>query len=500
MNTRFLRTATSGLILIGTTASLITLDAIAPIHLLSLNRLGQPDSHAAFAQDTEDSINVRVYEQASPAVVSIETRDGTGSGSIISSDGLILTNAHVVGDERAVTVSLADGREFQGEVVAYGEPGLDLAAVRIRGQNNLPTIRLARSGTVQVGQRAFAIGNPFGQFQGTLTTGIVSRIDRERGLVQTDAAINPGNSGGPLLNSQGELIGVNTAIFTPRGSSGNIGIGFAISIERVQPFLTAVREGRAPRTAQQQPLPGVTRPPQSIALNRPVQGRLDRGSNVLPADNSYFDAYTFEGRAGQQIVIDMSSSDIDTYLILLTPDGSDLAQDDDGGGGTNSRIVATLPASGTYTVFANSYGAGEVGTYNLRVVTQGNSASTPSPRPVPSPTPPRNVPGQVGLILREEGILGPGAQVLESDGSLYREHTFRGNAGQTVTVTMESSEFDTYLILVGPDNQVIDQNDDIGPENFNSSITTTLPASGTYRIIANAYDSNGRGRYLVTVR
>ncbi|MBD2459629.1 trypsin-like peptidase domain-containing protein [Oscillatoria sp. FACHB-1407] len=494
MNTRFFRTATSGLIVLGTAATLVSLDAIAPVHLLSLNRFGQANSHAVLAQDAEDSVNVRVYQQASPAVVSIETRDGTGSGSIISPDGLILTNAHVVGDERSVTVSLADGREFQGEVIAYGEPGLDLAAVRIRGQNNLPFVRLARSGSVQVGQRAFAIGNPFGQFQGTLTTGIVSRIDRDRGLVQTDAAINPGNSGGPLLNSQGELIGVNTAIFSPRGSSGNIGIGFAIGIERVQPFLTAVREGRAPRTAQQQPLPGVTRPPQAIALNRPVQGRLDRNSNVLPADNSYFDAYTFEGRAGQQVVIDMSSGEIDTYLILLTPDGSDLAQDDDGGGGTNSRIVATLPATGTYTVFANSYGAGEVGAYNLRVVTQGGTSAGPAP------TPPRSVPGQTGLILREEGVLGPGAQVLESDGSLYREHSFRGNAGQTVTITMESNEFDTYLILVGPDNQVIDQNDDIGPENFNSSITVTLPTSGTYRVIANAYDSRGRGRYLIVVR
>jgi S1-C subfamily serine protease len=283
MNIDFRRLATSGFLAFGTALSLTTLDALSPVKLLSWVDFGQSNPQQALAQDAEDSVNVRVYQQVSPAVVSIDAGEGTGSGSIISSEGLILTNAHVVGESRQVQVTLADGREFQGDVIAYGEAGLDLAVVRISGQRNLPTIRLARPGSVQVGQRAFAIGNPFGQFQGTLTTGIVSRIDNNRGLIQTDAAINPGNSGGPLLNSQGELIGVNTAIFAPRGSAGNIGIGFAISMERVQPFLTAVREGRAPTTAQQPPIPGVTRPPQQITLSgATLQGTLDRNSNILP--------------------------------------------------------------------------------------------------------------------------------------------------------------------------------------------------------------------------
>lgn len=504
MNTDFRRLATSGFLAFGTALSLIALDTLTPIKLLSWVEFGQPTLQPALAQDTEDSINVRVYQQVSPAVVSIEADEGTGSGSIISAEGLILTNAHVVGDSRQVTVTLADGREFQGTVIAYGEAGLDLAVVRISGQSNLPSVRVARPGSVQVGQRAFAIGNPFGQFQGTLTTGIVSRIDNNRGLIQTDAAINPGNSGGPLLNSQGELIGVNTAIFAPRGSAGNIGIGFAISMERVQPFLTAVREGRAPTTAQQPPIPGVTRPPQQITLNGVVlQGTLDRNSNILPADESYFNAYTFEGRTGQQVVIEMSSTEVDSYLILLSPDGEDIAQDDDGGGGNNSRIAVNLPGNGTYTIFANTYEAGEMGRYSLRAATGSGSGSAPvtgsNPPSTPGRTPP-SIPGQRGLILQEQGVLGPGAQVLQTDGSLYREYTFQGRAGQRVTVTLESSEFDAYLILVGPDEQVVDQNDDVGPENYNSEITATLPATGTYRVIANSYDSSGRGRFLLTVR
>ncbi|MGK7928617.1 MAG: S1C family serine protease, partial [Spirulina sp.] len=201
----------------------------------------------ARAQIFNEDTSIRVYEQASPAVVSLEGGDATGSGSIVRSDGLILTNAHVVEGLSVVNVILADGREFQGEVIGFAEDGLDLAVVQIRGAIDLPTLTFAPPGSVRVGQQAFAIGSPFG-FQGTYTTGIVSRIDREKSLIQTDAAINPGNSGGPLLNSRGELIGVNTAIYS-RGNAGNIGIGFAIPVEQVQPFLTAVRDGRAPRIA-----------------------------------------------------------------------------------------------------------------------------------------------------------------------------------------------------------------------------------------------------------
>lgn len=434
-------------------------------------------SQAAHAQGADEAVRVRVYEQASPAVVSINAANGTGSGSIIRRDGLILTNAHVVQGARTVTVRLDDGREFQGNVIAFGEPGLDLAAIQLTGVNNLPTIPLGSIGEVSVGQTAFAIGNPFGQFQGTLTVGIVSRIDREQGLIQTDAAINPGNSGGPLLNSRGELIGVNTSIFTTGRDSGNIGIGFAIPVERVQPFLTAVQNGQAPEEWSR--FANVF----SITPNgSPIRGVLDANSNVLESDNSYFNAYSFDAEQGQRITIDMISEQLDAYLILIDPNGQDIAQDDDGGGGTNARLMTTATASGTYTILANSYSVGEVGEYRLRVVADASS------------------PTQTGVLLQEEGVLDQGADVLPSDGSLYREHVFYGEAGQRVTVTMESNDFDTYLILIGPNDQVIDQNDDIGPNNFNSSITVTLPVTGNYRAIANSYDSTGRGRYSIRVQ
>lgn len=485
MNTQFLRLAASGLLSVGTAGSLFALNALSPVNLLSIGYTSQQ----AIAQTSEEDVNVRVYQQASPAVVSIDTGSGTGSGSIISADGLVLTAAHVVEGVETVTVTLSDNRRVQGDVIGYGDAGVDLAAVRLRNQRNLPTIPIASPGSVQVGQRAFAIGNPFGRFQNTFTNGIVSRIDTNRGLVQTNAAINPGNSGGPLLNSQGQLIGVNNAIYTTGRDGGNIGIGFAIALDEVQPFLVSVREGRAAQTVQ---TPQIDANAQSITLNgQPISGALSDRSSILPADDSYFNAYGFDGQAGQQVLIEMSSSDFDAYLILIGPEGESIGQDDDSGGGTNSRLIATLPASGRYTILANTYSAGETGSYSLR-------AATTSARTTQNPGTPRTTPQ--GAILREQGVLGENSQVLEQDGSLYDQYQFQGRQGQRVTVTMESSEFDTYLLLIDPDGQLVDQNDDGSESSTNSQITATLPADGTYTVVANAYDSSGRGRYTITVR
>ncbi len=487
MNIKLRQLATSGFAILGTAIGFNLLNGVTPTEILSLQQFGY--SHQVFAQDADETTSERVYATARPAVVSIESDEGTGSGSIISADGLILTNAHVVGNSRTVKVRLEDGRTLEGRIVGYGNE-LDLAAVRIQG-SNFPTIPLA-SATAKVGQRAFAIGNPFG-LEGTFTTGIVSRIDSDRGIIQTDAAINPGNSGGPLLNSQGQLIGVNTSIYAISRDSGNIGIGFAINTNRVQPFLTAVRDG----SASQAPQSGLVA--QSIMLNgTPVQGRLDSNSSVLEDDNSYYTRYTFEGKAGQRLVISMTSSELDAYLILLSPNGDDLGQDDNSAGGKNSKLTVTLPENGTYTVLANTHSAREMGRYSLQASASGGGTANGGANSTPRPNASQQASGS--LPLQIQGSLGANSQVLQSDRSLYQEHTFQGTAGQRITISLESREFDSYLILLDPDGKKIGENDDASSNTMNSALTVTLPSTGTYRIIANTYDSTGRGQYTLSVR
>ena len=251
MNLKRLGLAITGILLAG-----VALNAVKPTQPFNQNSRRVDN---AYAQATDEQEASHVYQKASPAVVSIDTGTGTGSGIIISSDGLVLTNAHVVRNTRTTTIILPNRKQLQGDVVGFGKNGLDLAMIRLKGQNNLPTVPISGSESVMVGQRVYAIGNPFGQFAGSLTTGIISRIDQEKGLIQTDAAINPGYSGGPLLNSKGELIGVNTAIFTkksPEGGGANIGISFAISAQQVRSFITAFREGHLSPTAQIPTNPG----------------------------------------------------------------------------------------------------------------------------------------------------------------------------------------------------------------------------------------------------
>ncbi len=162
-------------------------------------------------------------------------QQGQGSGFIISKDGYILTNNHVVNDADRITVTLGDGREFQAKLIG-ADPKTEVALIKIEDGEDLPTVPLGDSDVLDVGEWVLAAGNPFGLSQ-TITAGIVSAKGRDEtniteygNFIQTDAAINPGNSGGPLLNIDGEVIGINTAIYTRTG--GYMGIGFAIPINQ----------------------------------------------------------------------------------------------------------------------------------------------------------------------------------------------------------------------------------------------------------------------------
>jgi S1-C subfamily serine protease len=217
----------------------------------------------------DELTTIDIFQTAAPSVVYItsvalrrnpfslnvyEIPRGTGSGFIWDREGRIVTNYHVIEDASRVRVTLSDGSTWKAILVGLA-PDKDLAVLQISAPpEKLVSIAVGESDNLQVGQKVFAIGNPFG-LDHTLTSGIVSALGREiqsitgrtiQGVIQTDAAINPGNSGGPLLDSAGRLIGVNTAIYSPSGTSA--GIGFAVPVEvvnRVVPEI--IRHGRVIR-------------------------------------------------------------------------------------------------------------------------------------------------------------------------------------------------------------------------------------------------------------
>lgn len=190
--------------------------------------------------DVDEQININVYAKITPAIVTIDAQleDGvsSGTGCIIGSEGVILTSSHVVDDSKDIDVTTYSGKVYKGTVISLLGKNNDLALIKIEAKEPLSTIKLGDSEEIKVGQKVLAIGNPFG-FSGTLTQGIVSRIDYTKNKIQTDAAINPGNSGGPLVNSSGEVIGISQSIYNPDNNKSNIGIGFAIPVNSVKEFI-----------------------------------------------------------------------------------------------------------------------------------------------------------------------------------------------------------------------------------------------------------------------
>ena len=219
------------------------------------------------AVDVEEQRVIAVYQRASPAVVNITTQvlrhsfffglipeEGSGSGFVYDRDGHIITNYHVVASANEIMVSFGGDKELPAEIVGV-DPLNDLAVLRVAElPEGVEPIPLGDSDALQVGQRAIAIGNPFGQFERTLTVGVVSAVNRTvktdedqvlRGVIQTDAAINRGNSGGPLLDSSGQLIGVNSALFSPTGTSAGVGLAIPVNkLKQIVPEL--IQNGRYP--------------------------------------------------------------------------------------------------------------------------------------------------------------------------------------------------------------------------------------------------------------
>lgn len=194
----------------------------------------------AFAINIKEKSAVAIYEKINPAIVAVDSRvtDGIscGTGCIIDKNGTILTSAHVLDDGKDIIITMSNGQDYKAKLLKRTSKNKDVALLKIDVPYDLQTVKLGDSSKIKVGEKVFALGNPFG-FNGTMTQGIISRIDYTKHRIQTDAAINPGSSGGPLLNSNGEVIGINQAIYNPDNNISNIGIGFATPVNLVREYL-----------------------------------------------------------------------------------------------------------------------------------------------------------------------------------------------------------------------------------------------------------------------
>jgi serine protease Do len=326
--------------------------------------------NVGFASGTGEEERIRLFAKIKDGAVKIKTAGGTGSGFIISKDGLVVTNQHVVKNEEAqvankVTVVLPDGTEIEANVLGVSRHR-DLALIRIPNQSRLKFLNLAKPETIKVGQTVYALGSPFG-IENVFTAGVLNKIDKSQADLYHDARINHGNSGGPLLNSRGEVIGVNTR-FVNEGNALDPSISTALIVDRVSELI-ADYKGKNSNFVS---IANVDKRTQIVEL--PTTGQAISASfkadDETDERNIHYRNYFFEGKANQKLTIEMSSKQIDPSLALYFIDenkawhalsiNKGVSPQD-----ASARISGVLPKDGMYVAIAKTFQPGETGDYQI---------------------------------------------------------------------------------------------------------------------------------------
>jgi serine protease Do len=398
-----------------------------------------------------------VYRRVQPSIVyiAVDTKEGRskGSGVILSADGLVITNAHVIEGARKITVELNDGRQVQAEVISVGRSGCtDLALLRLPNQKNLPAIALGNPTNSQHGQSVFAIGYPQGIKPASITEGLISNLHGQEGLLQTSAVINGGNSGGALVNERGELLGINT--FTLKNTEA---MGFAIDTNRVKAFVQAAQNGLSPTLGKfVQARSGTATT--LITNGDATEGHLQRDDAMVCEDESAADVYTFSAQANQSVILKMSSDMVQPYLMLLGPDGRVVARSESSQGKKAALIYGKLPTAGTYTVVANSQKANQFGHYAIRAI--------------------------MPMLLRQ-GELSMG------DSQTYG---FSGTANQSVAIEVATEgDFRPFIQVVDSAKRVVWEG------QWNDTIALTLPQNGAYQLVVSTANLQAGGSFVAVV-
>jgi serine protease Do len=340
----------------------------------------QPSLPIRVASTRDEAARIRLFEKHKDAVVKIISPEASGSGFIISKDGLVVTNAHVVrGSDGKVSaqvvVKLADGTKLNASVLGTSKYQ-DLALIKIPNQSRLKMLKLASSKSLKVGQNVYAAGAPFGE-ENVFTAGILNKFDASQAVLFHDARINSGNSGGPLIDSQGQVIGVNTAIYSKDAEGAaikNTTISVAIPVSNLQSFLTDYRQKSSNFVSLTNP--ATSQAVEQIAINgKSISARFTTRDDS-DERNVHFRRYVFQAQANQRITIEMSSKKIDPVLNLYflgtgkegeKSEPEKIASNNDiSPKNTNSKISVVIPQDGIYGIEARTFQPKEVGEYQLR--------------------------------------------------------------------------------------------------------------------------------------
>lgn len=296
--------------------------------------------NSAYASFTsQEEAVIRAIKIIKPSVVNIDTYvasqnflgqggEGIGSGIIIKENGYILTNRHVIRDATNITVSLDNGKQYNGKLIS-AHPDYDLALIKVDARG-LKVAKLGNSDKVKLGETAIAIGNPL-HFSWTVTVGVVSALERDidaggsspiyKGLIQTDAAINPGNSGGPLINSDGEVIGINTLIFSGTESTVAQGLGFAIPINIARKVANELMQGgKSTSSSGNKPWIGIKL--QNVTKQLAQQWGFPTSTGVLIVNVIANSPAQRGGLCPGDIIVDVNGKTVKTYEDLISKLGS----------------------------------------------------------------------------------------------------------------------------------------------------------------------------------
>ena len=429
-------------------------------------------------------------QQIRKAVVTIHALDASGrnlasgTGFFVAPTGMVVTAAHVLEGAAGCSIELSDGQTLRCSVAA-SDTGKDVAMLMVSG--TAPAmLKWGSSEAARDGDDITVVSNPLGQLPGTLSKGIISasRVVAGTKLLQISAPISHGSSGAPLLNAQGQVIGVIRSTIE-RGQALNFATA-TDAVRNMQNDPEAVSEAQtllrkpvvAARNVEPSPARATAGPVRTISVGQMVQGEL-ASSDELYSDTTYYQRWQFTSRRGEDVTINLSSPDFDPVLIVRGTADSSLINDD-GGPGCASRVAFTAPGSGPFTILVNTTSSPhrQTGKFTL-AVTQGREPieSTNDCQPANS--------GTLNDIAMGQTINGrlSDSDPLYPDTTYYQRWQFTPRSGQDVTIDLASSEFDPVLIVRGAaDSSLV--NDDGGP-GCASRVAFSARGSGAVTILVN---------------